>query len=135
MFQTKVSVLDLFLCSFQLWQSKFNLIWLVFLCYTLFFMSNTFISNVTLSLAKNWAKAKQQPETGLFYLKIIHFLHPCYHPKIMGKIPEAVVQRCSLKKEFLEISQNSQESTCARVSFLIKLQTCLRNNSDGCFCR
>ena len=28
-----------------------------------------------------------------------------------------------LKKVFLEISQNSQESTCARVSFLIKLQT------------
>ena len=34
---------------------------------------------------------------------------------------EAVVQRCSVKKVFLEISQNSQKSTCARVSFLIKL--------------
>ena len=34
--------------------------------------------------------------------------------------PEAVVQRCSVKKAFLEISQNSQESTCARVSFYIK---------------
>ena len=32
---------------------------------------------------------------------------------------EAVVQRCSVKKTFLEISQNSQENTCARVSFLI----------------
>ena len=31
-------------------------------------------------------------------------------------------QRCSMKKVFLEISQNSQENTCARVSFLIKLQ-------------
>ena len=30
---------------------------------------------------------------------------------------EAVVQRCSVKKMFLEISQNSQENTCARVSF------------------
>ena len=28
----------------------------------------------------------------------------------------------SCKKVFLEISQNSQENTCARVSFLIKLQ-------------
>ena len=37
-------------------------------------------------------------------------------------IPEAVVQRCSIKKMFLEISQNSQENTCARVYFLIKLQ-------------
>ena len=33
---------------------------------------------------------------------------------------EAVVQRCSLKKAFLEISQNSQENTCAKVSFLMK---------------
>ena len=32
---------------------------------------------------------------------------------------EEVVQRCSVKKVFLEISQNSQENTCARVSFLI----------------
>ena len=29
---------------------------------------------------------------------------------------------CSVKKVLLEISQNSQEKTCARVSFLIKLQ-------------
>ena len=35
---------------------------------------------------------------------------------------KAVVQRCSAKKVFLKISQNSQENTCARVSFLIKLQ-------------
>ena len=36
--------------------------------------------------------------------------------------PEAVARRCSVKKVFLEISQNSQENTCARVSFLIKWQ-------------
>ena len=35
---------------------------------------------------------------------------------------EAVVLRSSVKKVFLEISQSSQENTCARVSFLIKLQ-------------
>ena len=35
---------------------------------------------------------------------------------------EAVVQTCSVKKLLLEISQNSQENTCVRVSFLIKLQ-------------
>ena len=29
---------------------------------------------------------------------------------------------CSVKKVFLEISQNLQENTCARVSFLIKFQ-------------
>ena len=35
---------------------------------------------------------------------------------------EAVAQRCSVKKVFLENSPNSQENTCARVAFLIKLQ-------------
>ena len=35
---------------------------------------------------------------------------------------EAVAQRFSVKKVLLEISQISQESTCVRVSFLIKLQ-------------
>ena len=38
-----------------------------------------------------------------------------------GKI-EAIARRCSLKKVFFEISQNSQENSCPRVSFLIKLQ-------------
>ena len=36
--------------------------------------------------------------------------------------PKAVAQTCSVKKVFLEISQNSQENTCARASFLINLQ-------------
>ena len=35
---------------------------------------------------------------------------------------EAVAQRRSVKKVFLEMSQNSQENTCVTVSFLIKLQ-------------
>ena len=34
--------------------------------------------------------------------------------------PEAVV-RCSVEKMFVEIFQNIQENTCARVSFLIKV--------------
>ena len=40
----------------------------------------------------------------------------------MNKDSEAVARRCFVKKVFLEISQNSQENTCSRVSFLIKLQ-------------
>ena len=73
---------------------------------------------------------------------------------------EEVIQRCSIKIVFFEISQNSQENACARVSFLIKLQanSCncikketlaryfpvdlakflrtpfLQKNSGGCFC-
>ena len=35
---------------------------------------------------------------------------------------EAVAKRCSVKKIFLEISQNLQKNICARASFLIMLQ-------------
>ena len=35
---------------------------------------------------------------------------------------EADRRRCSVKKVFLNILQNSHENTCARVSFLIKFQ-------------
>ena len=46
---------------------------------------------------------------------------------------EAVVQSCSVKKVFLEISQNSKKSTCARVSFSIKLQASgLRFSCEFC---
>ena len=42
------------------------------------------------------------------------------------KTTEAVFWRCSVEKVFIEVSQNSQENTCARVSFLIKLQASLQ---------
>ena len=42
--------------------------------------------------------------------------------KIDPLLIEAVVRTCSVKKLFLEISENSQKNACARVSFLIKLQ-------------
>ena len=45
--------------------------------------------------------------------------------------------RNSHPEVFLKNSQNSQENTCVRVSFLIKLQTSglfLQNNSGDCFC-
>ena len=69
---------------------------------------------------------------------------------------EAFIRRCSVKKVFLKISQKLQENTCARVSFLIKLQAdacnyieketlaqvfygefckIFQNNSGGCFWR
>ena len=53
-------------------------------------------------------------------------------------IPEAATRTCSVKKMFLKISQNSQENKCARVSFLIELQTsasggCFYNSMKGCF--
>ena len=42
-------------------------------------------------------------------------------PLFLTRGAEAVVRRCSVKKVFLEISQNSQENTCARVSFFNKV--------------
>ena len=50
------------------------------------------------------------------------FLSSIYISLMLWEITEAVARRCSSKKVFLEISQNSQENTCARVSFLINLQ-------------
>ena len=41
--------------------------------------------------------------------------------KFVVEAKEAVVQKCSVKKVFLEISEHSQESTCARVSFFNKV--------------
>ena len=35
------------------------------------------------------------------------------------------------KKVFLEISQNSQENTCAKVFFLLKLQNAFSQNTSG----
>ena len=40
----------------------------------------------------------------------------------LNEFKDAVVQRCSVKKVFIEILQNLQDNTCTRVSFLIKLQ-------------
>ena len=53
-------------------------------------------------------------------------------------IIEAVVQRCSVKKVFLEISQNSQENTIARVSIFAQVENkikgkTLRNSSSQMF--
>ena len=37
---------------------------------------------------------------------------------VLDLSPEVVVRRCSVKKVFLKPSQNSQENTCARASFI-----------------
>ena len=42
--------------------------------------------------------------------------------KIQNLLPIEFIEFEILKKVFLQISQNSQENTCARVSFLIKFQ-------------
>ena len=42
--------------------------------------------------------------------------------EIYLSFPEGAAQRCSVKNVFLEISQNSQKKTCARVSLFNKVQ-------------
>ena len=61
----------------------------------------------------------------MFVMDVLHFIS--HQISIPWLLPEAVVQMCSVKNVFLEISQNSQENTCARVSFLTKLQASVWN--------
>ena len=56
--------------------------------------------------------------TGFYMMRV--FAERYFRTKYLNA--EAVAQMCSVKKVFLEISQNSQENTCVRVSILIKLQ-------------
>ena len=54
----------------------------------------------------------------------------------MLKTTEAVVRGCSVNKVVLEVLQNLQENTCARLSFLIKLQaTSATLLKKGLWCR
>ena len=54
----------------------------------------------------------------------MYLSHSLNVSKYYEPLTEAVTKRYSVKKVFLEILHNSQENTCARVSFLIKLQAC-----------
>ena len=50
---------------------------------------------------------------------IIHFEYSSHTSEWLQAVPRA----CSVKRVFLDIWQNSQENTYARVSIYIKLQT------------
>ena len=59
--------------------------------------------------------------------KIFFFFHKWARPKKQKKIiiiTEAVVRKCSVKKVFLEISQNSQENSCAKVPERQRTKVC-----------
>ena len=59
-----------------------------------FFISNTFISNARLKMAKNQAKAKQHLESKLLLFEIIRFLHSFYHPKIIDILRKCTKSNC-----------------------------------------
>ena len=74
------------------------------------------LSAVRLGLSKNESVGLK---TSIFFCE--HFFYFVKHPTNKN-YPEAVIRMCYVEKVFLKISQNSQKNTCARVSFLIKLQ-------------
>ena len=63
------------------------------------FHKQHFISNARLKLAKNQANASNTLRLNFCYLTIICILYP---------LSEAVFQRCSVKKVFLNILQKSR---------------------------
>ena len=80
---------------------------------------------------------KKDTRMGLFLSNqclIALFDHVLYHLLVSLSMTlnvwEAVVLRNSVKKVFLEISQNSQENAFVRASFLIKLQALVYRKSE-----
>ena len=61
-----------------------------------------------------------------FAYKNIAYKKGCspFHARLNSVNSRSSHRKCSVKKVLLEISQNSQENTCARVSSLIRLQAC-----------
>ena len=55
----------------------------------------------------------------IFQLTLLLNRHPFFKLSLFSQLTKAVVRGCSIEKVLLEFSQNSQEKTCARVSFLI----------------
>ena len=68
------------------------------------FISNTFTSNTRLKLAKNQAKLSNTLRLDLCYLKIICYLNPRYHPKVIGNILKKVQKsKCVFFNEVIRI--------------------------------
>ena len=87
------------------------------------------ILELTLSFYSTWLKSQEKNEISWEGKELLRwnkkrslsFLKDFLLLKTLSDMIKAAVQRCSVKEVFLEISQNSQENTCASVSFLIKL--------------
>ena len=78
---------------------------IAYMRYTLFCISNTFISNARLQLAKQIKQMLNNTLRLYFcYLKIIHILHQRYHPKVIE-----------------HILKNKQKSKCVCVHEIIRL--------------
>ena len=91
-----------------------------------FFQKNTKLQNFSESRF-----LIEQPWMLLFFwlswMLAKHLHKVCAETSLIHFSLKAVVWRCSVEKLLLEISQNSQENTYARVSFFIKLQAFSKN--------
>ena len=61
-----------------------NFLWMQHCPHAHFFYKQQLLATLGWNSQKNQANAKQHPETELF--KIIHILHQCYQPRIIGHI-------------------------------------------------
>ena len=73
----------------------------------------------TVSICNQWARF-----LGINEIKMRPITHNKRLAHLISFRSSRPDKRCSAKKVLLEISQNTQENTCARVSVLIKLQAC-----------
>ena len=77
--------------------------------YTPFFISNTFISNPRLKLAKIKQMLSNTLWLNFCYLKIIHILYPRYHPKVMD-IFYKIIKRTSICVHTVYHNENQGEN-------------------------
>ena len=100
----------------------------VFSCEICEIFKNTFSYRTPLVTASEWTLLSSRLRNNKNFCWFLACFKDIFDSCILfpEKVDErklgAAVQRCSIKKLFVEISQNSQENTCARASFLLKLQ-------------
>ena len=82
---------------------------------------STHLVDFSQSLLKQLGKCGMDIKFAQVFASLMQYLF-CYRIVKALQFNIAVVRRCSVKKVFLKISQNTGENICARVSFLIKLQ-------------
>ena len=90
----------------------------------------TTYSNLSLKKFRQNVYRIMRIQENIWVLNLCLIYHRIYGQKLASGFPKArlyfitvaVVRRCSVKKVFLEITQNLQKNTCARVFFFIKLQ-------------
>ena len=84
---------------------------------------------------KSWVKLNFFGPSTVFEHEVLFRNWIFYDKKVGAQGAEAAVRRCSVKKVFSEISQNSHENTCAWVFFatLLKKET-LAQVLSGEFC-